>query len=356
MIKLPQTERFDGRGLVFWYQATGLARASASCQYRIGNFVEHLRGATSIIHPTPPERWWGHAHTLIVVRPYLDRNAERILEKARKKGIRLVADFDDLLFAGDPAEYPLVQRGTLSVNEAARRLDHVRDDLAAFDAFTAATEPLVDELRSSLGPDANVRWIPNGLSASWVAQGHALHKRWQPGDAKVMRYLAGSPSHDADFAMIAPVLRRFLATNDDVSLETVGPVAIGDGWPGKRVRQHSRVPFAELPRYIASSWVTLAPLEDTSFNRCKSAIKVLESAAFGCPCAATPIPDVDAQASSGAAACGVDDGMWWQTLQSLAASPRPLVTLGDRAFARFGARVWARLASRRRHYHEQGAA
>jgi glycosyltransferase involved in cell wall biosynthesis len=54
----------------------------------------------------------------------------------------------------------------------------------------------------------------------------------------------------------------------------------------------ARVPFAHLPEYLSSSWVTLAPLVDNAFNHSKSAIKFLESAAFGAPCIATPIPDM----------------------------------------------------------------
>jgi hypothetical protein len=50
---------------------------------------------------------------------------------------------------------------------------------------------------------------------------------------------------------------------------------------------------------ISRCHVTLAPLEDTTFNRCKSGLKFIESALFSVPVIATPIPDMQRFKSSG---------------------------------------------------------
>jgi len=313
--------RFDGRGLVFWYQATRLARASASCRYRLGHFVEHLRGATTIVDPEPPLQLLAKARTLVVVRPFLDAGCRRLLEACRGRGVRLVADFDDLLFAGDPAEYPLVLSGAMRERDCAERIAVYREGLSLFDAFTVATEELRDRLLAAI-PGARVRWTPNGLSPSWLRQGRALYPTWRPSEPKVVRFLAGSPSHDADFAEVTAVLGEFLRTHPDVRLEIVGPVRVEPGHlPGDRVSFSPLVPFLELPRLLASSWLTIAPLHPSAFTRCKSAIKFLESAAFGAPCIAssseaTPWRDATRHREGGILLAG-DEPSWWRALNRM---------------------------------------
>ena len=289
----------SGRGVCFWYQATRMARASASCRYRMGNLAELLRGATTVSDRRPPLRAFDRARVVVVIRPFLDAAATAVLEGCRQRGARLVADFDDLLFAGDPAEYPLVLSGALDRCKCASRIAGYRTALAQFDAFTVSTEHLRQQL-TAVVPGAKVAVVPNGVSPLWVRQGRALHSPWQPGDPKVIRFLPGSSSHDADFAAVVGMLADFLVDHHDVRLEIVGPLEFArDRLPVERVTQVPRVPFTELPRLLASSWVTLAPLLNTEFNRCKSAIKFLESAAFGAPCLSSPNPDMERHGDGG---------------------------------------------------------
>lgn len=301
--------RYDGFGLCFWYQATRMARASASCRYRMGHLAEHLRGAVTIVDRSPPLRDLRDADVLLVVRPFVDTACEAILDACRRRGVLLVADFDDLLFAGDPAEYPLVLGGSLTAEESAARIRRYREGLAAFDAFTVATADLESDLARAK-PGARIARVPNGVSASWVEQGRALYRAWQPGDPRVIRYLSGSPSHGADFAHIAPIVERFLRAHSRVTLEIVG--ALDDRTP----IQHARVPYMELPRLLASSWVTLAPLAPTRFNACKSAIKFLESAAFGAPCVASSIGDM-LRHREGGVLLADSEAQWYDALTRL---------------------------------------
>ena len=280
-----QGARSDGGGLCFWYQATRMARASASCRYRMGHLAEHLRAATTIVDRDPPLSELRDADVLLVMRPFVDDACEAILDACRRRGVLLVADFDDLLFAGDPAEYPLVLGGSLTAEQSGARMRRYQIGLSEFDAFTVATAELESDLALTK-PGARIAHVWNGLSPSWVEQGRALYRAWQPGDPKVIRYFSGSPSHRADFARIAPTVELFLRAHPDVTLEIVG--ALDDRTPAQR----ARVPYMELPRLLASSWTTLAPLAPTRFNACKSAIKFLESAAFGAPCIASSIGDL----------------------------------------------------------------
>jgi glycosyltransferase involved in cell wall biosynthesis len=288
---VPRPLILDGRELCFWYRSH-IARAAASCRYRIGNLTELLRGATAVLdRPLTSSALRGKS-TVIALRPLIDPKRARQLDGLRKRGIRWVADFDDLLFDCAPEDYPpiLQSSGHRSLHE--QRLRGYRMSLAYFDAFTVATEPLAEHLRA-LRPAAPVHVVPNGLSRAWVRRGLLLYPLWQPGMAKIIRYLPGSPSHDHDFAIIRRPLSAFLAAHPDVRLEIVGHLRFdAEGFPRDRISQRTRVPFHQLAELLASSWVTLAPLAPTAYNRCKTSIKFLEAAAFACPTIATPIPDM----------------------------------------------------------------
>ena len=288
-----------GRRVAFWYQATRYARAEASCRYRIGNVVELLRGATSLVDPRPSLRAFDGARLLVVVRPYLDASGLQFLRTLRRRDVMLVADFDDHLFDGDPNVAPLVVSGALTPQQYAARIAQCRAALGEFAAYTVSTPHLAMRLRSIL-PNSDVTVVPNGVSPLWIAQGRAQYQPWAPGHPRVIRYLVGSPTHDADMTLVLRPLAQFLRSHPRVRLEVVGPLRFErEALPVSQVSQIGAVPFGELPRLLASSWVTLAPLAHTEFNWCRSAIKFLESAAFGAPCVASPNSDMLRHAAGG---------------------------------------------------------
>src|SRR5262245_43112526 len=104
-------ERLDGKDLCFWYASTRIAEATASCRYRIGNRVEVLRGSTAVIDRALPHSAVEGKRAVVVVRPLVDDHAARFLAQLRRQGIRLVADFDDLLFDCPPDHYPPILNG-----------------------------------------------------------------------------------------------------------------------------------------------------------------------------------------------------------------------------------------------------
>ncbi|WP_053236694.1 glycosyltransferase family protein [Sandaracinus amylolyticus] len=284
--------------MLFWYSALARAKAVASCRYRIGNLAEVGHRVNVVIAEALPARALESTDALVVVRPYPTRHVLRALASAQRLGVTRIADYDDLLFAGSAEERPEVQSGGLTREWMERAHRAYASMLPAFDGYTAATDELAGELRAAC-PGAPVFVVPNGLSPAWIEQGRALYPRWWPGDSRVMRFFPGSPTHDASFAAIASGLAEWMRAHDDTELEIVGNLAWdASGFPSSRVRRIPAVPFDHLPRLLASAWVNLWPRAETRFNRCKSPIKFLEAAAFGCPTVASPScarPELDCE-------------------------------------------------------------
>jgi glycosyltransferase involved in cell wall biosynthesis len=310
-----------GRGICCWYQSVHVARASASCRYRIGHFTELATGVDVVIGARLPTCLMRGVRTVSCVRPLLSPGLAKCLARLRARGVVLVADYDDLLFGGDVSGLPASVAGHGDEHERFQRLSQYGAGLRAFDAFTVATRALRARLQGAL-PRARVTVVPNGVSPQWVAQGRALYRPFQAGDPRVIRYFAGSPSHDRDFASVVRPLRRFLLAHSDVRLEVVGPVRLDPTWfPSTSVASLPRVGYDALPGLLSSSWVNLAPLVTNDFNDCKSALKVLEAGAFGCPTLATINDDVARHVELGAPilVCHSDEG-WYGALEAMLSS------------------------------------
>lgn len=259
-----------------------------------------------------PTKVLKNTRVLIASRPRASSTSTRLLRRCAKRGILRVADFDDLLFTSNVEDFPTVLSGLESQSRASARALRHRRVIDKFDAFTVSTPSLASELQK-LAPGAPVIVVPNGLSAAWVARANAIYPAWKPGDPRVIRYLPGS-THDADFTVVGPALRRFLNAHPEVTLEVVGRLKWDrTGFPVGRVHHHDMVPYEHLPRFLASSWVNIAPLVDNRFNRCKSAIKFLEAAAFACPTVATPIPSMEEHRGAGLLFARTEDE-WFEGL------------------------------------------
>lgn len=86
---------------------------------------------------------------------------------------------------------------------------------------------------------------------------------------------------------------RFLSKYKNARLMIMGPLAFDKAKyePGQIIIKKP-VRYGWLPYWIKQCRITIAPLQNTSFNECKSALKFFESAIWGVPVVASPIPDM----------------------------------------------------------------
>jgi len=163
-------------------------------------------------------------------------------------------------------------------------LGNVERNLAVSDSVTVSTWRLAEVV--SEFTSAPVHVIPNAVPDHIVRDPAIVSDRvkaigWQ-----------GSPTHDGDWAedSAARTVVRWLQRNDGVRLQLLGGqpqplqragIALKEVHPGTRDLE------VHYSRIRAMFDVSLAPLRRSTFNRSKSDIRLLESAALGVPWVAT---------------------------------------------------------------------
>jgi glycosyltransferase involved in cell wall biosynthesis len=136
----------------------------------------------------------------------------------------------------------------------------------------------------------------------------------------------GTMTHDADFALLLPALteihRQF---GDQIRFDMIGFVA-GTEVPAwiRRLAPapHALRSYAGFVHWLRSSgpWdIGLAPLADTPFNACKSAIKVLDYAALGLASLASDVTAYQGSVADGPGGMLVPNtnAAWYEALSRL---------------------------------------
>ena len=257
----------------------------------------------------------GRYDIVVLHRPRLTLSLRWQLRRWRSTGTRVLADVDDLVFASELAgSSPSVlnRRYPLPVVEA-----QFRDCAAALvrmDGISVSTEALFEACRDRW-PEA-VRPVlhlqPNAVFHSWPA---LAATRPEASAGPVLRYLPGTRSHDRDLALIAGPLTECLRRHPQFSLEVVGPVDLPLDLPAGRVHHRDKLPFEQFHTVFDGTWLALAPLEATPFNRCKSALKWIEAGFWGVPTLGSALPDAARRLGAGTPlAEGLDDWRHWLSL------------------------------------------
>lgn len=243
-------------------------------------------GGISLTLATPDEVLHYRADVVISQRYAVPgiSNADDLIEHCRRQGMCLVYDLDDNLL-DIPDEHP-------EAEELRLRAAVVRHMLLAADVVWVSTEGLRENLLR-LRPDIEV--VQNGLDERiWTLP--SIPERAKSDPVRIL-YM-GTATHDADLALIAPVARRLRAKfGAEVSIEIIGVTSRSDV---SRDLVRVALPATATRSYPAFvSWFTrnrrwdigIAPLMDSAFNRCKSAIKAMDYMGLGL---AVVVSDVEA--------------------------------------------------------------
>ena len=163
-----------------------------------------------------------------------------------------------------------------------RAAESVRYCLRRAEMVTVST-PYLAELYAPF--NSNIRILPNFVKAELLDMPRKRRDRVTIG-------YQGGTSHLVDLCMAQPVLRQVLDANPDVDFHWIGadfsPLLYGY-WPLRRGNARFTPWFDDVGDYYRAVDfdIAIAPLADVPFNRAKSHLKALESAARGIPIVAT---------------------------------------------------------------------
>lgn len=265
-------------------------------RYRTFHPYEQLRLAgvncqlSHITDPRLPEKA-SRARLVILHRLAMDRYVDRLLAGWQQQGAPVILDVDDLVFAPHAFQWinspdfadPL--RAALYQEEMQRQ----QNVFAACQAVTASTDFLAMFARQQDKPV----WVQrNAFSLEMLSRSQAAFDRRQSrGDRLVIGYASGTPTHDQDFALVKPALKRLMQRFTHVELRIIGPLDPGNDWGEltPRIRRLPLVPWRELPEHLVEFDINLAPLVmDNPFAQSKSEIKYMEAALVRAPTVASP--------------------------------------------------------------------
>lgn len=220
---------------------------------------------------------------VVFLRPHYSKLFEYVVNRLRARNVQLLADIDDLIFDPDSAEFrPSIRNGKMNYDDVRVSFSLNASALSMMDKLQFATPELTRRYQE-INPKIPCLTIRNAGYRSWNAI--------QPTEAssRNISYLVGTRTHDRDFSLVAPVLERLLDRHEDLTVRLVGPLNIGLNQ--SRIERFNRVSFCDYPQVVNDSHIIIAPLEDTPFNQCKSAVKAMEGAMLNVPIVASNIGD-----------------------------------------------------------------
>lgn len=225
---------------------------------------------------------------------------------------RLVYDLDDNLLAMDDHPERDSYQGMIRA---------VRRSVDVADAVWCSTQRLTT-LLGALNPGAV--WMPNALDpVLWEAPA-PVERSWMPAGVLRVVYM-GTRTHDEDFALLASAIERVhRAHPGKIRLTLIGVNA-------KAAPSHAWMEVMQIPDHVGASYpafvrwlvnhrdfdVGVAPLVDTTFNRFKSSIKVLDYRALGIPTVASAVPAYSDDAENDRLLVDNDVGRWADALTGL---------------------------------------
>lgn len=189
-------------------------------------------------------------------------------------GCKMIIDLDD-----DPGS---VNEGHPDFKALEEKKDMRLRMVKLADHLVVATEEIKEAVKH-LNPYITV--IPNSIDpALWN------FKNKKKNDGKVRIGWMSSGSHFADLPIIRPVMEEICAKYPHVEFHFAGMT--WDALEDKQFFHHvGRSGYLDFPKWYASLGIdiSVAPLKDTQFNRCKSNIKWMEAAMLEIPTVASDV-------------------------------------------------------------------
>ncbi len=227
-----------------------------------------------------PNEWRDKADIFVAQRTCMPAPSA-LLQRLVRDGRKVVYEIDDDLFSinprGNPHAWVFRDHGTRTL---------IAQNLRAVSMVTVTTEALAKVCRKY---NDNVVLLPNFLPAS-VLDIPVPSRRIPPGDGTTVIGWGGSATHEQDWLQVARAVLTTLNEHPTARIRFLGTV-YARGLPRDAVDFLGWTrDLDEHYRRVSRFDIGLAPLENTTFNKSKSALKVIEYMFMGVPPVASPSP------------------------------------------------------------------
>ncbi len=238
------------------------------------------------------------ADLLVICRTRYDHRVNHLVSAFRKRRKRVLFDTDDLVFDTDYTHL-LVKTLDLDINNPQVWNDwyayvgRLGATLKLCDGAVTTTEYLAGKIREFANVPVEI--VPNFINPEQLTLSDEIFEAKRgmsvlDNERIHLGYFSGSPSHNRDFALVAPALETALEDDDRLALAVVGYIEPGPEFKrfGDRVTKFPFHDYVNLQRLIGSVEFNLMPLQHNVFTHCKSELKYFEAAVVGTQSIASP--------------------------------------------------------------------
>ena len=261
-----------------------------SARHRCYHYADSLlsHGCNSVVFPMERVsiallKGFDHA---VFHRPSQNSRFKHALQCCNAVGLKLHADYDDLIFHPDFAQYsPQHLSSGKSVSRIKRQFTDTYNAAKSFASFLVSTVYLADKM-IHVFPNVSVTVLPNSLPRTFTAPCQKNINK----EKLTIGYFPGSRGHSADFKSVIPALSA--VESEVVRILIVGRMNEEDYAGLKNVKHLPFALYADYLKLLSHVDVSIAPLLNNEFNQSKSAVKLIESVSVGTPIVATENRDM----------------------------------------------------------------
>ncbi|MEL7030491.1 MAG: glycosyltransferase, partial [Pseudomonadota bacterium] len=258
--------------------------------------------------------------------------AEMYLYEARRLKIPVIYDIDDPLFSF-PAYENYSNGQALPENLRRSLIDQSPNYFSVMqqaDALTLSTPGLVDAAERLTTRPTYLR--RNFADRETLRYGRNIFRPQKNDDTFEIIFSSGSQGHEIDLLEIVAELEAFLS-KPNRQLKIIG--RFDKTHLTQAVIEKTKfVPFIDYSSYLrelAKADCALIPLVDDEFNRCKSAVRVIDAASVAVPSVVGSVGDAPTMVKSGRTGVVAKSGEWFDGLEKLARDPEATSGIGRRA-------------------------
>lgn len=307
-------------------------------RYRVLNKAEQLRKngfAVKVVNASEFQVSQAqYASHIIIYRASWSIQLQLLCDLAKSENKPVYFDIDDLVFDTVYTDQLSYTQG-LSEKEKGNYDAGVRNYgkmLAACDGAITSTNQLKEEL---LKYQDTVLLNRNLASSELMEVSSCFIKDYNQQSQQVkIGYFSGSISHNENFELIKPALKKLLEAYPFIELHIVGHLDIPTDMKvyEQQIIVHDYVDWKTLPQLISQVDINLAPLVDSIFNRAKSEIKWLEAAMVKVPTIASDIGAFADMVIDGQTGLLAKEDEWKEKLENLILSAELRQKLAENAY------------------------